>query len=62
MLFRPHLDYVVQFWFLYYRMDIDKIEAVQKRITKIIQGIRNLIYKDRLKHLNLLKDIGQGEI
>ena len=32
-------------------MNIYKLEAVQRRITKVIQGIRNLTYKDRLKHL-----------
>ena len=52
-LVRPHLDYGAQFWSLYYRMDIDKLEAVQRRMTKMIQRIRNLTYKDRLKHFNL---------
>ena len=40
-LIRPHLDYAVQFWFAYYIMDIDKLEAVQRRMTKMVQGIRN---------------------
>ena len=44
-LVRHHLDYAEQFWSLYYR--------IQRRMTKMIQGIRNLTYKDRLKHLNL---------
>ena len=52
-LVRLHLDYAVQCWSPYYRMTIDKLEAVQRRMTKMIQGIRNLTYKDRLKHLNL---------
>ena len=51
VLIRPHLDYIVQFWSPHYRMD--KLEAVQTRMTEIIQGKRNLTYKDRLKHLNL---------
>ena len=34
-------------------MDIVKLETVQRRMTKTIQGIRNLTYKDRLKDLNL---------
>ena len=29
------------------------MEAVQRRIPKIIQGMRNLPYKDRLNRLNL---------
>ena len=50
---KPHSDYAVQFWSPYYRMNIDKLGPVQRRMTKMIQGIRNLNYKDRLKHLNL---------
>ena len=34
-------------------MDIDKSEALQRRMTKIIQGIKNLTYKDKLRHLNI---------
>ena len=52
-LVRPHLDYAVQFWSPYYRKDIDFLEAVQRRMTRMIPGIRNLSYKDRLKCLNL---------
>ena len=29
----------------YYKMDIDKLEAVQGRMTKMIQGIRSLKYR-----------------
>jgi len=52
-LVRPHLDYAAQFWSPYYRKDIQSLEAVQRRMTKMIQGLRNLPYKDRLKRLNL---------
>ena len=45
-LVRPHLDYAVQFWSPYYRMDINRLEAIQRRMTKMISGIRNLEYKD----------------
>ena len=50
-LVRLHLDCAVQFWSPYYRMD--KLKAVQRRMTEMIQGIRSLPYKDRLKNLNL---------
>ena len=33
-LVRPHLDDGVQFWSSYYRMDIDKLKAVQRGMTK----------------------------
>ena len=36
-LVRPHLDYAVQFWFLYYRMDKNYLESIQRRMTKVIQ-------------------------
>ena len=53
MLVRPFLDNAVQLSSPYYILDIDKLETVQRRMTRIIQGIRNLTYKDRLKHFNL---------
>ena len=52
-LVRPHLDYAVQFWSPYYRTDIDSLERVQRRMTKMIHNIRNLPYEERLKRLNL---------
>ena len=35
-LLSPYLDYTVQFWSPYNRMNIDMIEAVQRRMTKMI--------------------------
>ena len=52
-LVRPHLDYAVQFWSPYYRMDINSLESVQRRMTKMIHNIRHLPYEDRLKQLKL---------
>ena len=49
----PHSDFAVQFWLPYYRIEIAKLIAVQIRMTKMIQWIRNLTYKDRLKRLTL---------
>ena len=40
-LVRPHLDYAVQLLSPYRRMDIILLESVQRRMTKMIERIRN---------------------
>ena len=49
----PHLKYAVEFWSPHLRQDIDKIEKVQKRVTKKILEIRNRRYSRRFKDLKL---------
>ena len=41
-LVRPNLEYCVQFWSLYYRKDIIKLERVQKKITRMLPGLDGL--------------------
>ena len=52
-LVRPHLEYAVQFWAPSLRKDIERLEAVQARATKLIPSIRHLNYHRRLDRLNL---------
>ena len=53
-LVRPHLEYACQFWSPTYRVDVDRLERVQARATKMIPELRNLGYERRLRKLNLL--------
>ena len=57
-LVRPHLEYAVQFWSPYYVKDVNKLESVQRRATKLIPGMRSLSYEERLERLDMfpLKD------
>ena len=52
-LVRPHLEFASCIWSPKHKFNIDSIERVQRRATKIIPHLRNLTYKERLKYLNL---------
>ena len=50
-LVRPHLEYAVQAWNPHLQGEIDKIERVQRRATRIPFGFEKLVYEERLKRL-----------
>ena len=50
---RPHLKYCIQAWRLYRKNDIDTLEHIQRRATKITPGLRDLSYEENLKECGL---------
>jgi len=47
------VEYSVQFWSLLYKKDVDRIEKVQRRSTKMMKGLVILPCKERLRELHL---------
>ena len=52
-LVRPVLEYGLPAWSPFYVREIEAIESVQRRATKLVPGLSELSYEERLQALNL---------
>ncbi|XP_063446842.1 uncharacterized protein LOC134726372 [Mytilus trossulus] len=52
-LVRPHLEYASSVWSPYKKKDIESVENVQRRATKMLPNLKDLSYEESLKLLKL---------
>ena len=52
-LIRPHLEYAVSVWNPHLKKDIDQLENIQHRATRLCPSNKKKTYEDRLKVMRL---------
>ena len=52
---RPILEYCVQVWCPHKQKDIDLIEQVQERATRMVPGLKGMTYDERLNKLGIIR-------
>ena len=52
---RPYQEYCIQAWSPYYTKDMLMLEKVQRSATKLVIGLKEFTYEERLTQLNLYR-------
>ena len=50
---RPLIEFAVPVWNLSLKGDIESLEKIQRRVTKMVYELKDLSYEDRLEYLGL---------
>jgi len=48
-----HLDYCMHFWSPHYQKDVETLERVQRRFSRMLPGLEGVGYKERLNKIGL---------